>query len=338
MTSFPAIARKLGSVQRLVVFLVYPNIVLLDLVGPLQVFTHALDQTDRSHGYDTAVVSLEGGQIGTNTLVSIDTEPLSDYAGRDIHTLVIVGGDGAYDSMYDSRLVDAVNCLAASAGRICAVCNGALILAAAGLLDGRRAVTHWEDCEQLAKEFPEVTVERDPIFIKDGPIWTSAGITAGMDLALAITSEDLGRPASLEMARSMVTPMVRAGGQSQFSPMLIRQSRDATGRFDGLHHWIADNLTADLRVDDLADQIGMSPRNFARRYASEMKTTPAKAVEAIRVDVARGLLESTDHSVKDIANRCGFKDDERMRRAFVRHLKTSPSGYRMRFQAPADTP
>jgi len=338
MTSFSANARKPVSVRRLVVFVVYPDIVLLDLVGPLQVFTHALDQADRTRGYETAIVSLKGGKISTNTLVSIETEPLSDYAGRDIHTLVIVGGDGAYDVMYDRNLVDAVNGLAGSAGRICSVCNGALILAAAGLLDGRRAVTHWEDCEQLASEFPQVTVERDPIFIKDGPVWTSAGITAGMDLALAITSEDLGRPASLEMARSMVTPMVRAGGQSQFSPMLNRQSRDATGRFDGLHHWIADNLTADLRVEQLAGHVGMSPRNFARRYALEMKATPARAVEAIRVDVARGMLESTEHSVKDIANRCGFKDDERMRRAFVRHLKTSPSGYRMRFQAPADAP
>lgn len=337
MTSLSAIARKPGSDKRLVVFVVYRNIVLLDLVGPLQVFTHALNQADKTHGYETAIVSLEGGEIGTNTLVSIDTEPVSHYAGRTIHTLVIVGGDGAYDAMRDQELVGAVSDMAASADRICSVCSGALILAAAGLLDGRRAVTHWEDCERLADEFPEVTVERDPIFIKDGHIWTSAGITAGMDLALAIIAEDLGRPASLEMARSMVTPMVRAGGQSQFSPMLNRQSRDASGRFDGLHHWIADNLTADLRVEELADRVGMSPRNFARRYTSVMKTTPAKAVEAIRVDVARDLLESTGHSVKDIANRCGFRDDERMRRAFARHLKTSPSGYRMRFQAPVDT-
>ncbi len=316
------------------VFVVYPNIVLLDLVGPLQVFTHALKPSDRTHGYQTAVVSLNGGKVSTNTLVSIDTEPMSRYANRPVHTVVVVGGDGAYSAMHDPELVSAIGQMAASAERICSVCSGALILATAGLLDGRRAVTHWEDCDQLEDEFPAVQVERDPIFVKDGPVWTSAGITAGMDLALAVASEDLGRAAALELARSMVTPMVRSGGQSQFSPMLNRQVSDAAGRFDELHQWIANNLTEDLRVEALAGQARMSPRNFARQYSAEMKITPAKAVEAIRVDVARDFLETTSHSVKDIANRCGFKDDERMRRAFVRHLKTSPSGYRLQFQAP----
>ncbi len=318
-----------------VVFVVYPNIVLLDLVGPLQVFTHVLDQQDRSPGYETAVVSLRGGRVSTNTLVSIETEPISRYLGKSVHTLVVVGGDGAYTEMQNKDLVTAVDELASEAKRICSVCNGALILAAAGLLDGRRAVTHWEDCQQLEDQFPAVTVERDPIFIKDGNTWTSAGVTAGMDLALAIAAEDFGRAAALELARSMVVPVVRAGGQSQFSPMLSQQSVDASGRFDALHEWIATNLTKDLRVDALAEQAGMSARNFARHYTRTMKTTPAKNVEAIRVDVARGLLETTADSVKKIANRCGFRDDERMRRAFMRHLKTSPSGYRERFQGPS---
>lgn len=318
------------------VFVVYPNIVLLDLVGPLQVFTHALNQTARTNGYRTAVVSSDGGKIDTNTLVSIDTEPLSRYIDEPIHTLVIVGGDGAYEEMHNQKLVNLVKSAATSAHRVCSVCSGALILAAADLLDGRRAVTHWEDCQQLEELFPKVKVERDPIFVKDDHIWTSAGITAGMDLALAVVSEDLGRAAALEMARSMVTPIVRAGGQSQFSPMLNQQSSDTAGRFEKLHQWISNNLTADLRVEELANQTGMSARNFARHYSSVMKTTPAKAVETIRVDVARNLLENTSYSVKEIANRCGFKDDERMRRAFVRHLKTSPTLYRSLFQPPPD--
>lgn len=322
-----------NSGPRLVVFVVYSNIVLLDLVGPLQVFTHALDPSDRTHGYRTAVVSVPGGKIDTNTMVAIDTEPMADYLDAPIHTLVVVGGDGAYDVMYDETLLDAVRKMATSAERVCSVCSGALILAAARLLDGRRAVTHWEDCDQLEDEFPDVRVERDPIFVKDGHVWTSAGVTAGMDLALAIAAEDLGRSASLELARSMVTPMVRSGGQSQFSPLLRHQSTDATGRFDDLHHWVANNLTLDLRVEDLAAHAGMSQRNFSRHYTATMRTTPAKAVEVIRVNVARQLLEGSTRSVKEIARSCGFKDKERMRRAFLRHLNTSPSDYRQQFQS-----
>ncbi len=331
MTSFSAKSRATGTPAKQVVFVVYPDIVLLDLVGPLQVFTHALREPGGPQAYATAIVSSKGGGVDTNTVLSIPTSPISDFIKRPVHTLVIVGGDGAYDAVHDTDLMTAITTIGARADRVCSVCSGAIVLAAAGFLNGRRAVTHWEDCRQLAEGYPKVSVEEDPIYIKDGNVWTSAGITAGMDMALAIVAEDLGRPAALRMARSLVTHMVRSGGQSQFSPVLGQQFLDATGKFERLHRWMADNLQQDLRVEDLAARLNMSVRNFSRQYAAQTGTTPAKAVEAIRTDAARNLLETTDLSLQQIAIRCGFGDDERLRRAFWRKLGTSPTEYRQRF-------
>jgi len=206
------------------------------------------------------------------------------------------------------------------------------MLAAAGLLAGKRAVTHWELCEQLAEEYPLIRVESDPIFIKEGAIWTSAGVTAGIDLALAMLAEDLGRPAALDVARSLVSYMVRPGGQSQFSGALNRQLADVGGRFDALHHWIAQNLDRDLRVEILADHLNMTSRTFARSYVEHTGQTPAKAVETMRVEAARDLLESSDLSIAAVARHCGFGDDERMRCAFRRALHVSPQDYRQRFK------
>jgi len=332
MTSKTAKPRRTKRSKRLVVFVVYPDIVLLDLVGPLQVFSHALDAKTRDNGYECAVVSVGGDMTPTNTVVSIPTLSVSDMSKRDIHTLVVVGGDGAIPGMRDPALVNAVQDLSRHAVRICSVCSGALILGAAGLLDGRRAVTHWDDCTMLAEEFPKVRVELDPIFIKDGNTWTSAGITAGIDMALAIIAEDLGRHSALEIARSMVAQMVRSGGQSQYSPTLGRQLTDRAGRFEGLHAWIADNIASPLTVEKLAEQVGMSARNFARAYTNTMGKTPAKAVEAMRIESAQDLLESTPKSLKEIAVACGFNDEDRMRRAFLRTLNVSPSEYRRSFQ------
>ncbi|WP_299654968.1 GlxA family transcriptional regulator [uncultured Tateyamaria sp.] len=325
---------KLGSCPthaRLVVFVVYPNIVLLDLVGPLQVFSHAPDLETGRNGYDCVVVSVDGGSVGTNTIVSIPTLSAAGIADRDIHTLVVVGGDGAIPGMKDPKLVATVTALTARAQRTCSVCSGALVLAATGALDGCRAVTHWDDCRMLADEFPRVQVEMDPIFIKDGPIWTSAGITAGIDMALAIVAEDLGRASSFSVARSMVVQMVRSGGQSQFSPALGRQLRDRAGQFEALHVWMVDNLHQPLSVETLADQMNMGARNFARVYANVMGITPAKAVEAMRVEKAQHALETTEKSIKQIAANFGFKTEDRMRRAFLRLLNVSPSDYRQNF-------
>jgi transcriptional regulator GlxA family with amidase domain len=317
---------------RLVLFVVYPNIVLLDLSGPLQVFSHTTDPKTEELAYTCAVASLTGGPIETNTILSVQTSPLDHFLNRPIHTLVIVGGDGANAAMTNDLLINNVKALAENAQRVCSVCSGALVLAATGLLDGRRAVTHWEDCEGLQRLYPLVQVEVDPIYIKDGTIWTSAGITSGMDMALAMVVEDLGRPAAMKIARSMVTHMIRSGGQSQFSSLLTRQLQDVDARFEALHDWIADNIEKDLRVEVLADQANMSPRNFSRLYSRDMGVTPAKAVEAMRTERARDMLGATDFSIKRIAEDCGFHDEERLRRAFLRLLRVSPSQYRKQFR------
>lgn len=318
---------------KLVVFVVYPNIVLLDLAGPLQVFSHAPDPATGRNGYECVVVSVNGQLTETNTVVSIPTVSPASIQSRAVHTLIVVGGDGAIPGMRDKALVDMIGSLAHSAKRVCSVCSGALVLAATGLMDGRRAVTHWDDCGMLADEFPNVQVVLDPIYVNDGPIWTSAGITAGIDMSLAIVSEDLGRASAFQVARSMVVQMVRSGGQSQFSPVLGRQFRDSAGQFEGLHSWITENLAQNLSVERLAEQANMSPRNFARVYSSRMGVTPAKAVEAMRIEKAQDLLATTDHSMKRIAALCGFNEEDRMRRAFLRLIGVSPSGYRRNFQA-----
>ncbi|MGJ5619205.1 GlxA family transcriptional regulator [Sulfitobacter sp. MF3-043] len=336
MASFSANPVFSTSVQMDVVFVVYPNIVLLDLVGPLQVFTHARKDPKSGPAYHTHVVSRSGGRIDTNTILEIDSDLIDVWLRKpkdtSIHTLVVVGGDGALSAAQDVVFLRQIRQLADRSMRVCSVCSGALVIAAAGLLDGRRAVTHWEDCERLAKDNPAVHVEMDPIYIKDGNVWTSAGITAGIDMALGIIEEDLGKPAAIEMARSLITPMVRSGGQSQFSPELDRQSLDAEGRFQHLHDWVKLNLSQHISVDDMAEKCGMSARNFSRLYTATMGTSPAKSIETIRVDAAREMLVTTKLGIKSIASKCGFDDDERMRRAFLRQIRTSPSHYRNQFQ------
>ncbi|MEM7289981.1 MAG: helix-turn-helix domain-containing protein [Pseudomonadota bacterium] len=319
-----------------VLFIVYPDIVLLDLVGPLQVFSHARKDGCSGPGYETHVASRLGGKISTNTILNADSLPLKDWLSKPqhppIHILIVVGGDGAYEAAEDQEFVGQVGFLAAQATRVCSVCSGALILAAAGLLDGRRAVTHWEDCEHLATQYPDVVVEVDPIYIQDGKIWTSAGITAGIDMALAIVEQDLGKPAAIEMARSIVTPIVRSGGQSQFSAELDRQARDRSGKFAELHDWIARNIHERISVDEMAEMARMSPRNFSRQYTKTIGLSPARSVEAIRVDAARDLLATTDLSLKSIATKCGFQTRERMRLAFLRNINTAPADFRRRFR------
>ncbi|MEP6065696.1 MAG: helix-turn-helix domain-containing protein [Paracoccaceae bacterium] len=336
MPPFRAKSQTASPNQRIVVFVVYPGIVLLDLVGPLQVFTRACHEGSDVPAYVTNVVSLDGGPIETNTIVQIDSAPLSEFLieadGPELDTLVIVGGKGAEVSVDNARLVAQVGRLAKKARRTCSVCCGAFILAAANLLDGRRAVTHWEDCDLLASRFPEVRVEVDPIFINDGPFWTSAGITAGIDMALAIVQEDLGRAPALQLARSLVTPMIRSAGQSQYSTDLARQTQDVDGEFSALHDWLRKNLSRPINVEDMAARCAMSSRSFSRRYLASVGVPPAKSLEKMRVDVAKNLLLETDRSMKAIAIACGFRDDEKLRRAFHRNLHTSPSSYQALFR------
>jgi transcriptional regulator GlxA family with amidase domain len=226
-------------------------------------------------------------------------------------------------------LIDWVRERAKQARRTASVCTGAFLLAASGMLDGRRAVTHWAFCADLARRFPAIHVEPDPIFVQDGTVWTSAGVTAGIDLALALVEEDLGRAAALAVARDLVVFLKRPGGQAQFSEFLSLQV--AEDKFGALHDWISNHLADDLSLPVLARQAGMSERSFSRHYAEATGLTPARAIERLRVQGARHLLSETRLPVKRISQRCGFGSEETMRRSFLRLLETTPQDYRARF-------
>jgi transcriptional regulator GlxA family with amidase domain len=234
-------------------------------------------------------------------------------------------------TLADRRLVDWLAAHAPMARRTASVCAGAFLLAEAGLLDGRRVVTHWASCDALHLRYQNLTVEPDAIFVQDGPIWTSAGVTAGIDLSLALVQEDCGREVAMQVARQLVIYLKRPGGQSQFSELLKTQTLTTTA-FEDLHVWISKNLRDErLNVDQLAERVGMSPRNFARSYKAKTGRTPAKAIEVFRLEAARRLLEETEQGVDRIARSCGFGDEERMRTTFQRHLAISPRDYRRRF-------
>lgn len=311
-----------------VVFVTFPNAKLLDVSGPMQVFTDAKRVGGKE--YDVHLLSSEGGYQPTDTAVPLQTNAMDQWGDDSIDTLLIAGGLGARAAAEEPRMLSGVQKLAGQSSRIGSVCTGAYILAAAGLLDGRRAVTHWVFCQDLAEKHPDVSVEPDRIFIKD-KVWTSAGVTTGIDMALAMVAEDSGRTVALDLARSLVTYMARPGGQSQFSTALHSQSNDVEGRFDDLHAWINQNLGQEMKVDRLAEHVGMSARNFARVYQATMGLTPAKAVEHYRVAAARDLLEQTSEPINTIASKVGFRDTDRMRRAMHRVLGVSPKESRDRF-------
>jgi transcriptional regulator GlxA family with amidase domain len=263
------------------------------------------------------------------------SEPLAHLRNCAIDTLIVSGGAGVDAVSQNREVIARVRKMSSKAGRTCSVCTGAFILAAAGLLAGKRAVTHWRACGDLAARFPDIRVEPDPIFVEDGPVWTSAGVTAGIDLALALVERDMGRRVALQVAQRLVVFLKRPGGQSQFSAALEAQSSD-DGDFGDLHDWMADNLDADLRVECLAERTGMSVRNFARLYRARTGSTPGKAVAAMRVEAARTMLEETAVPVSEVARRCGYGDEEAMRRAFIRGLGIAPGRYRSRFAHAAD--
>jgi len=321
-------AAKSRIPRRHVVVVAFERAQLLDIAGPCQVFASATE-LGGADGYDLTVVSPRGGLITTSAGIAIATVAPDAVRGP-IDTLVVVGGPGAVELGADRALVTQIGRWAARARRTCSVCTGAFLLAAAGLLDGRRATTHWDACRALQRRYPAVRVEPDPIFVQDGAIWTSAGVTAGIDLALALVEADLGHDVAMAVARRLVVFLKRPGGQSQFSAPLSAQvaADDALG---ALHGWMADHLETDLRVERLAARAGMTPRTFARIYTAKLGTTPAKTVERLRVEAARRALEDGGAPIKLIAHRCGFGDEERMRRAFVRRLGVSPSDYRARF-------
>jgi transcriptional regulator GlxA family with amidase domain len=252
-------------------------------------------------------------------------------AKNPIDTLVVPGGFQVDDVTRDRALVQWIKKTAPECRRICSVCVGSFLLAEAGILDGRRAATHWMHAPLLASRYPAVTVEPDAIVVHDGRVWSSAGVTSGIDLALALIEQDAGRKVAIEVARMLVVYLKRAGGQSQYSALLAAQAQSDSDRFGELEQWIAEHLKSDLRIEALAERVHMSPRNFARLYSKTRDRTPAKAVEAIRIDAARRRLEETADRITTIAEDCGFSDEEQMRSAFVRALGVPPREYRKHF-------
>jgi transcriptional regulator GlxA family with amidase domain len=323
----------------LVVLLAYEGMNLLDLSGPLQVFATTNRLHARGDLYRLQVVSAAGGVIQTNAGLPVATASLAQLdaalgqgQGQGIHTLISPGGSTGDVFVGDAALVSWIRRHADQTPRVCSVCTGAFHLAEAGVLDGLRVTTHWDWADRLQRQYPALTVDAEPIFIRQGRVWTSAGVTAGIDLALALVEQDFGPQKAIATARQLVMFIKRPGGQSQFSAPLASQAAGA-GRFAELHAWIAANLGADLRVDNLASYVHMSPRTFARAYVAELGRTPARTVELMRLEAARRALEETALPLKRIATDAGYGEEQNLRRVFQRQLGVSPAQYRERFSA-----
>ncbi len=313
-----------------VLVLVFDNVQNLDVTGPVEVFSGAALAAGDGAGYRIRTASPDGAPVRTSSgLTLVPDHALADAPAA--HTLLVPGGRGTRAP--DPHLIDWLRERAPCAERLVSVCTGAILLARAGLLDGRRATTHWAYCDRLARDHPEVDVDPDPIYVRDGNVATSAGVTAGIDLALALVEEDPGRDVALTVARHLVVFLRRPGNQAQFSAQLSAQ----TARREPLREvqqWITEHPDDDLAVESLASRARLSPRQFARAFQSETGLTPGKYVERVRVEHARRLLEDTADGVEEISRASGYGTPEAMRRAFLKTLGTPPAEYRRRFHAP----
>jgi transcriptional regulator GlxA family with amidase domain len=303
--------------------LVFPQFQLLDSAGPVAAFELASRGTDPAP-YGLRILARNAGPVASSSGVALMAEKFTAVAGLD--TLIVAGGLGARDAERCPQTLAWLRRMAPMARRVTSVCTGAFVLAAAGLLDGRRATTHWQRASAFAKRYPQVRVEPDCIFVRDGKLWTSAGITAGIDLALALIADDLGEAAAKRTAQMLVVYHRRPGGQSQFSALL--ELGRPEGRFAELLAWARERLPEKLPVERLADRAAMSPRNFARAFLAETGMTPAKVVEHLRLEAARATLEAGSEPIDRIAASTGFGDPERMRRAFIRAFGQPPQALR----------
>jgi transcriptional regulator GlxA family with amidase domain len=311
--------------------LAFPDAQILDVTGPLEVFAIAsrllAERASADPGYAVEIVAAEAGPVRMSSgLEIVASRALRDVRGR-LDTLLVAGGEGVRRATRDAATLAWIGRTAARSRRVASVCSGAFLLAAAGLLDGRRATTHWRSCEALARHFPAVRVEPDRIYVRDGSVSTSAGVTAGMDLALALVEEDLGGALARDVARMMVIFLRRPGGQSQFSAQLESPLAERPSLRD-LQSWIHEHPDADLGVEALSHRMAMSPRHFARVFARELGATPARYVERARVEAARTWLEGSEAGLEEVAAACGFGSAETLRRAFQRQLGVPPSAYR----------
>jgi transcriptional regulator GlxA family with amidase domain len=315
---------------RRVVIVVFPGVQSLDFIGPTEVFSTAARLKEGA--YTVELVAGDPGAIESSSGVSFVPHRTFERCRGPIDTLLVAGGEGVVEALGDERLLRFIRRASTRARRTGSVCNGAFLLAGAGLLDGRRATTHWSGCQELGRRHPEIEVDPEPIFVRDGDLYTSAGVTAGIDLSLALVEEDLGPDAALEVARWLVLFVKRPGGQAQFSAELAPPAARREPLRE-LQAWMVDHLDADLSVPALAERAFMSERHFARAFRDEVGQTPAAYVEGLRVERARIVLESGEEPVEKVALRCGFGTVETMRRAFRRRLNVSPSEYRARFRS-----
>ncbi|MFB6781241.1 GlxA family transcriptional regulator [Streptomyces sp. NPDC056352] len=312
--------------QRSVLVVLFDGVQSLDVTGPMEVFAGAARFPDVT--YDLRTASLDGAPVRTSVgLTLVPDGSLGD--AEPPHTLLVPGGQGTRHP--DPALVDWLRTQAPHAERLVSVCTGALLLAAAGLLDGHRVTTHWVVAEHLARAYPDVEVDPDPIFVRDGKLATSAGVTAGIDLSLALVEEDFGRQVALTVARHLVVFLRRPGNQAQFSAQLTAQSARREPLRE-VQHWITEHPDDDLSVDALAARARLSPRHFARAFQTETGMTPGRYVDRVRIEHARRLLEDTTDGVAGIARTCGYGTPEAMRRAFIKTLGTAPAEYRRRFR------
>ncbi len=323
---------------RNIAIVVFPGVQSLDVTGPFEVFSGAgraaLHRGDPPP-YDVSVVARAPGPVTTSSGLCLQAAALPGPRTA-IDTLVLAGGDGVDGACREAELVAFVRAAAERARRVATVCSGALLAAEAGLLDGRRATTHWARAEELARRFPAVEVDADPIYLRDGPVWTSAGVTAGIDLALALVEEDLGTEVAQAVARWLVMFLHRPGGQTQFAtPVWTRRAERSPVR--AAQSLVETTPGDDHRVATLARSAAMSERHFTRVFTAEVGETPSRYVERVRTEAARRDLETTHDTLDVIAVRCGFGTAETLRRTFHRRLRTSPDAYRRRFARPRPT-
>lgn len=316
--------------------LIYPDAQMLDITGPLEVFARTsrwLQEQDYSPGpaYTLDVVAERAGAVRCSSGIEINATATC-AADTPADTLLVTGGIGYASAAANPVIVDWLSSMAATTPRVASICTGALLLARAGLLDGRKATTHWAYCDELERAGANIQVDPDAIYVRDGNIMTSAGVTSGIDMALAMVEADWGQPVAVAIARQLVMYLKRPGGQSQFSEQLRAQTGDSD-RLQQLQLWILDHLQHDLSVPALARRVAMSERSFSRRFSRAVGTSPAKYVERCRVGAARNKLEQTSQSLDRIAGACGFRSAEILRRAFVRELGVSPTAYRDRFRS-----
>ncbi|QWG20578.1 GlxA family transcriptional regulator [Bradyrhizobium sediminis] len=302
--------------------LIFPDFQLLDAAGPISAFE--VGARFARQPPSIKVLAVKPGPVRSSSGVEMLARGLQPSAA--ITTLIVAGGEGVREAATCAKTLGFVRRLAKRGIRVASVCSGAYILAEAGVLDGRRATTHWQRTRHFLKAYPRVKLEPDRIFVRDGNIWSSAGISAGIDLALAMVAEDYGEEIAQQAARQLVLYHRRSGGQSQFSSLL--ELKAPSGRFGPLLAWAREHLDAPLTVEDMAEQAGMSSRHFARAFIAETGTTPSKAVERLRIEVARQRVQSSSEAIERVAETTGFRDPERMRRAFIRAFGQPPQSLR----------